>query len=155
MTSVGAQSSILKASDALKACLTEAGKREHFPTVETLFTEDDANRGVFLIVKGKVSLKVLNLPKLDRIFGLGALLGLPSTFTGRPYSLTAVAVAETDVIRVDPTEFLDIMREQPELCREATEMLGREVTFIQSALAEKRRQASLKKSTGDMVSAAS
>jgi len=32
------------------------------------------------------------------------------------------------------------MRERPDLCREATDMLGRELTFIQSALAERRRQ---------------
>ncbi len=31
------------------------------------------------------------------------------------------------------------MTQQPELCREATDLLSREVTFIQAALAERRR----------------
>jgi hypothetical protein len=31
------------------------------------------------------------------------------------------------------------MSQQPELCREATDLLSLEVTFIQAALAERRR----------------
>jgi hypothetical protein len=42
-------------------------------------------------------------------------------------------------------DFVRLMRERPELCREATEMLGREVTFIQSALAERRKHAASRK----------
>jgi len=41
---------------------------------------------------------------------------------------------------VPQEEFLQLMREHPDLCREATDMLGRELTFVQSALAERRRQ---------------
>jgi hypothetical protein len=37
------------------------------------------------------------------------------------------------------------------LCRECTEMLGREVTFIQAALAERRKVAGLKKVLGHKV----
>ncbi|MGC2110803.1 MAG: cyclic nucleotide-binding domain-containing protein [Candidatus Korobacteraceae bacterium] len=145
MKRVGAQSYILKTSDVLRARLTEAGKREHIPAQNALFREDDGNVGVFLIVKGKVCLSVRNVPKLDRLLGNGSLLGLPSTFTGRPYSLTAVAVSESEVVHVSQEDFLQLMREQTELCREATDMLGREVTFIQSALAERRKQVALKK----------
>jgi CRP-like cAMP-binding protein len=145
MKRVGAQSRILKASDVLRANLTQAGKQEYFAAQNALFREDDGNIGVFLIVKGKVCLSVRNVPKLDRLFGRGSVLGLPSTFTGRPYSLTAIAVAESEVVHVSPEEFLQLMRDQTELCREATEMLGREVTFIQSALAERRRQAAVKR----------
>jgi CRP-like cAMP-binding protein len=85
-------------------------------------------------------MSVRNLPNLNRDFGAGSLLGLPSTFTGRPYSLTAVALVDSEVVYVKTQEFLALMRDRPDLCREATDMLGREVTFIQSALAERRRQ---------------
>jgi CRP-like cAMP-binding protein len=138
---VGSQSPILKASDALKASLIESGKKEHFSATSVLFREDGDNAGVFLVIKGKVCMSVKNLPRLDRLFGSGSVLGLPSSFTGRPYSLTATAVTEADVVQVEQEDFVRLMRERPELCREATEMLGREVTFIQSALAERRRQA--------------
>jgi CRP-like cAMP-binding protein len=148
---VGSQSHILKASDALKASLIEAGKKEHFSATSILFREDGENAGVFLVLKGKVCLSVKNMPRLDRLFGSGSVLGLPSSFTGRPYSLTATAVSEADVVQVAQEDFVRLMRERPELCREATEMLGREVTFIQSALAERRRQASSTRTPGGGV----
>lgn len=139
--SVGSQTRILKASDALKASLLKIGKKEYFSATSLLFSEDGDNTGVFLVLKGKVCMSVKNLPRLDRLFGSGSLLGLPSTFTGHTYSLTAIAVTPADVVHVAQEDFVRLMRERPELCREATEMLGREVTFIQSALAERRRQA--------------
>jgi hypothetical protein len=93
--SVGAQSLILKASDALKACLVQAGKKGSFPATNTLFREDGDNPGVFLVVKGKVCLSMKSMPRLDRLFGSGSLLGLPFRLTGRPYSLTAIAPPPT------------------------------------------------------------
>ena len=96
--------------------------------------------GVYLVCTGKVRMSVRNLPEPGPGFPGGSLLGLPSTFTGRPYSLTAVTLTESDVLHVPQNQFLELMRERPELCREATDILGREVTFIQGALAERRRQ---------------
>lgn len=149
MTHVGARCNILKASPTLRTSLEATGRKERFSATQPLFREDGNNAGVFLVVKGKACMSVKGLPKLDRMFSAGSLLGLPSTFTGHPYSLTATALTEVDVVHVSAEEFLRLMREQTELCREATEMLGREVTFIQSALAERRKQAVARK----MVSA--
>jgi hypothetical protein len=41
------------------------------------------------------------------------------------------------------------MLERPDLCGEATEMLGREMTFIQSALAERQRQVGSARTSSD------
>jgi CRP-like cAMP-binding protein len=140
MKNVGSRANILKVSSELKASLEVAGCKKRHPAAEVLFREDGDSMGVFLVVAGKVRMSVRSLPNLDRDFTAGSLLGLPSTFTGRPYSLTAVTLTESDVLHVPSTEFLELMRERPELCREATDILGREVTFIQTALAERRRQ---------------
>jgi CRP-like cAMP-binding protein len=145
MTSLGTPCGFLEASDDMRSCLESAGEKQHLSANQILFREEDSNSGVFLLVKGKVRMSVRNLPKLDRIFSAGSLLGLPSTFTGRSYSLTAEALTEVDAIHVLQPNFLQIMKERSELCREATEMLGREVTFIQAALAERRRQAAKNK----------
>ena len=139
--SVGTKSEILNASDALKSCLAEIGIKQQYSADSTLFREDGDNTGVFLVIKGKVCLSVRGLPRLDRQFGSGSVLGLPSTFTGHPYSLTATAMTAVEVTYVAQDAFVRLMRERPELCREATEMLGREVTFIQSALTERRKEA--------------
>jgi CRP-like cAMP-binding protein len=140
MKSVGVKSNILKVSDELKAGLESAGRKRELPPAHVLFSEDGESAGVFLVFKGKVLMGVRNLPELDRVFSGGSLLGLPATFTGHPYSLTAVTVVRSDIVHLPREEFLQLMRERPDLCREATDMLGREVTFIQSALAERCRQ---------------
>ncbi len=151
MANAGALCNTLKASGELKTCLGAAGIKQHFNPAQFLFREDSKNTGVFLVVKGRVRMSVETLPKLDRLFAAGSVLGLPSTFTGRPYSLTAQASTDADVMHVTPEAFLDLMRQRPDLCREATEILGREVTFIQSALAERRRQAAaLKKAPAQL-----
>ena len=140
MKNVGAKANILTASEELRSTLGAAGSNQHYPASQVLFHEDGKCAGVYLVCKGKVRMSVKDLPNLDRDFTAGSLLGLPSTFTGRPYSLSAVALVASDVVYVPSRDFLELMRERPDLCREATDILGREVTFIQSALAERRRQ---------------
>ena len=145
MTNVAAQCSFLKASADLKAALEPVGSRECFSNSQVLFREDDGNSGVFLLLRGKIRMGVKGVAKLDRLFPAGSLLGLPSTFTGHNYSLSAQAVTDVEVVHISQASFLKLMRERSELCREATEMLGREVTFIQSALAERRKLAAKNK----------
>ena len=137
---VGEQCQILKVSDVFEACLAEIGEKRHFPEADILFCENGNNAGVFLVVKGKICLSLRGMPELDRIFESRSLLGLPATFSGKPYSLTATAVIEADVVHVAQEEFLSLMRERPALCCAAIEILGREMTFIQTALEERRRQ---------------
>ncbi len=138
--SVGEQNLILRASDLLKASLAEIGKTKNFPAAHVLFGEDEDNVGVFLVAAGIVCMSVKSLPKLDRLFGSGSVLGLPSTFTGRPYTLTAKAITDADVVHVLREDFLLLMLRRPDLCRESTEILGREITFIQSVMAERQRR---------------
>jgi len=145
MMNVGAQCSFLNVSPELKGSLEPVGQIERFSASQALFREDDGNSGVFVVLNGKVRMGVRGLPKLDRLLSAGSVLGLPSTFTGHPYSLSAEALTEVDAIHVRQEIFLQLMKERPDLCREATEMLGREVTFIQSALAERRKQAATQK----------
>jgi CRP-like cAMP-binding protein len=139
MAKVGTKTNILRASSKLKKSLATAGVLKCYSSKHHLFEVDQENEGVYLVLKGRVCLSVRDLDKLDRVFSSGSLLGVPATFTGHPYSLAAVAVTDAEVLHVDRKSFLDLMTQQPELCREATDMLSREVTFIHAALAERRR----------------
>jgi CRP/FNR family transcriptional regulator, cyclic AMP receptor protein len=143
MKNVGPKANILKTSAKLKKSLLAAGVVEEFSPRQCLFEVDQENQGVYLVMKGKVRLYVRDYPRLDRIFSAGSLLGVPATFTGHPYSLGASAVTAAEVLHVGQKAFLDLMTQQPELCREAADLLSREVTFIQAALAERRRSKSL------------
>ena len=140
MANVGMKANTLKVSDMLKKSLESAGVLERYPSEHCLFDADQQNQGVYLVVKGKVRLSVQDLRKFDRVFSVGSLLGVPATFIGRPYSLAAVAVTDAEVLHVEREAFLNLMTQQPELCREAIDMLSREVSFIHAALAERRRQ---------------
>lgn len=142
MQPVGSKTNILKVSANLKEALLRAGVLKQFSPQQSLFDVDDENDGAFLVVKGKVRMYVQDYPRLDRTFGAGSLLGVPATFTGHPYSLGATVVTAASVVHVGKQAFLDLMSQQPELCREATDLLSREVTFIQAALAERRRSKS-------------
>jgi CRP-like cAMP-binding protein len=143
MANVGRVPSILKVSSKLKRALISVGVVERYPSEDILFEVDQKNQGVYLVLKGKVSLTVPDLHRLDRVFSSGSLLGVPATFTGHTYSLAAVAVTDAEVVHVERQKFLDLMTEQPDLCRETTDMLSREVSYIHAALAEKRRQKSV------------
>lgn len=136
---MGPKTNILKVSAKLRKSLAKLGTPEQFAPHQVLFDEDEESHGVYLVTKGKVRLYVRDYPKLDRVFPSGSLLGVPATFTAHPYSLGAAAATATEVVHVGREAFLDLMTQQPELCREATDLLSREVTFIQAALAERRR----------------
>jgi CRP-like cAMP-binding protein len=137
MKNVGPGSNILSAPQGLKASLEALGQAEHVPAGGVLFKTGDENLGVFLIRKGKVCLRVEGLARLDRVFPAGSVLGLPATFTGSDYSLTAVAVTDAVVLRIPRDEFLRLMREESVLCQQATDMLSKEVSFIQGAVTQR------------------
>jgi CRP-like cAMP-binding protein len=139
MQNLGSKANILKVSGRLKKSLITAGVVERYPSRHPVFDIDQQNQGVYLVLKGRVCLTVKDFHKLDRVFPPGSLLGVPATFTGGPYSLAAVAVTDAEVLHVEREVFLNLMTKQPELCRETADMLSREVSFIQGALAERRR----------------
>ena len=134
MKNVGSASNILKTSPELKSALESLALEQPLAAGEVLFQTSDENVGVYLVGKGKVCLRVDGVPRLDRNFPAGSLLGLPATFTGSPYSLTAVAVINSVVLHVTREDFLHLMRQEPILCRQATDTLSREVSFIQAAI---------------------
>jgi CRP-like cAMP-binding protein len=137
MKSVGPASNILSAPPDLKNSLETLGQTAQVSAGTVIFKTGDENLGVFLIRKGKVCLRVEELPHLDRVFPAGSLLGLPATFTRSQYSLTAIAVTKSEVLLVPPDKFLRLMQEKPVLCQQATDMLSREVSFIQTAVRQR------------------
>jgi CRP-like cAMP-binding protein len=129
----------LLASLSLIGEVETAGTAQAYSSEAPLFTLGETSRGVFLVRYGNVKMGIDGLPEFDRVFGSGALLGLPSTITGDDYSLTARAADGCEAVFVPRERFLQLLQDRPDLCRETTEMLSREMSFIQKALAQKRR----------------
>jgi CRP/FNR family transcriptional regulator, dissimilatory nitrate respiration regulator len=90
---------LLLAQSDLQQQLIEAGSRQRYRRGDFLFRRGNPVRGVFLILSGEVRLgfdkNPANFPSRD--FGPGTVLGLPATLSDSPYSLTAEAIAETEV----------------------------------------------------------
>jgi CRP-like cAMP-binding protein len=140
MKRVGRLCKTLATSKDLAEALKVACHIRHFEAESALFHEGEANNGVFLVCDGVARLRVPGARQLDRLFSKGSVLGLPSTFTGNPYSLTATCITDCDVVHMNKEDFLQLMNERPDLCREATSILSAEVAFILSALGKRRRK---------------
>ena len=134
---VGNHSKALLAPTPLERAVKSAGEIKHFRSGSVLFDAGDKNRGIFLVCSGTVSLQVPEASHLDRAFSTGSILGLPSAFVGRPYSLTAACLTDCEVAHVGKRKFVELMTRRPALCREATDILSREMSFILSALGKR------------------
>jgi CRP-like cAMP-binding protein len=105
-----------------------------------LFRRGDPGRGVFLIREGKVSLHLDGKTQLypADTLGHGAIIGLPATFSGEKYSLTAKVSEDAELAFVSREDFLALMAEDTKLCLEAMHMLGAEIASIRAALVSRR-----------------
>jgi len=150
MKNVGHLSKTLLAPAGLRKALQGVGKTDNFPCGSVLFHAGDRNKGIFLICDGRLCLQVPGAAHLERTFSAGSILGLPSTFIGKPYSLTGTCVTECSVIHIGKKKFLELMTRRLDLCREATDILSREVAFIFSALGTRSRETCVKRSARDL-----
>jgi CRP-like cAMP-binding protein len=137
MNRAGRVCKILASSKELVEALKVGCCIRHLEAESVLFDEGEKNYGVFLICSGIVRLRVPGVRQLDRFFSTGSVLGLPSTFTGNAYSLTATCITDCEFVQVAERQFLQLMIEQPNLCREATSILSAEVAFILSAMGKR------------------
>ncbi len=126
----------LLAHDELKQGLIEAGSRMYFDRGKFLFRRGDEVRGVFLILTGKVRLGLSGestaFPSRD--LGPGAILGLPAALSDSPYSLTAEAIAKTEVVYLSRAALLDLLRTHSKLCLEVMNLLSEELTTTRNIL---------------------
>lgn len=107
-----------------------------------LFRRGDPGVGVFLIRKGKVSLRLERVGDLlqSRTLGRGSLVGLPATFTGATYSLTAEVTEDAELDFVARDDFLALMGKDPHICLQAMNLLSIEIASLRSALVSRKTQ---------------
>jgi CRP-like cAMP-binding protein len=90
-----------------------------------LFKRGEVSFGMFLVLRGRVSLDfgVDGSSPLNKAYGPGALIGLPATLTGRPYSMTATVTDDAELGLVSCETLKALLREQPQACQELLTML--------------------------------
>ena len=107
---------------ALETCCQKFQEPKH----KVLFRRGEPAFGMFLVLKGEVSLDfgVDGSNPLNKAYGPGALVGLPATLTGRSYSMTATVTEDADLGFISIKALRNLLREQPELCQQLLTILS-------------------------------
>lgn len=100
------------------------------PKHTVLFKRGQAAFGMFLVMRGKVTLDfgVDGSCSLNGAYGPGALVGLPATLTGRTYSMTATVTDNAELGFISSKGLKGILRQQPKLCRQLLDILSAKIT---------------------------
>jgi CRP-like cAMP-binding protein len=108
----------------LQRALTLHGKKLWRPESTVLFRRGDKAKGMFFVLSGKVRVDFGVDSAYWRTYGPGALVGLPSTLTRRPYNLTATVTEDAELVFWSPQDLNSLLRKNPELCHEVLAILG-------------------------------
>jgi CRP-like cAMP-binding protein len=105
------------------------------PKGATLFRRGGAVSGVFLIRSGRVSLGLDYKTRIypARMLRPGAIVGLPATVSGSPYSLTAKVVKDSELAFVPRKAVVACLKNNPVLCLQVVDMLSGEIAHVRSA----------------------
>jgi CRP-like cAMP-binding protein len=100
-----------------------------------LFRAGDQARGAFIIRKGQVRLSLGENPSLypSRILGPGHVIGLPATFSGEPYSLTAEVAEDCELDFIPQNRFLELLKSQPTIGCQVVRVLSEEIYDMRHA----------------------
>lgn len=102
-----------------------------------LFHQDDPAVGVYILHEGSISLSMIS-PSGQSLVNVqalvGSLLGLPALISNKPYSLTAVAHAGSQVSFVSRAEFIALMQSDPQLSFKILKILAAEVRSARRAV---------------------
>ena len=93
-----------------------------------LFRQGEPARGVYLIRRGSVVLSFDD--RRHRRAGRGWILGLPSTFSGRPYSLTAITAESCEFAFIPREKVVEFVRLNPALGVHLLDILASEISAV-------------------------
>ena len=100
-----------------------------------LFRAEQPGRGAFLIRSGQVKLTLDGAPGLypARTLDSGAVIGLPATFSGEPYSLTAEVKRTCRLDFIPRRKLLNFLRRNPEAGFQIARVLSEEIFQMRRA----------------------
>jgi CRP-like cAMP-binding protein len=102
-----------------------------------LFRQGEEPVGVYILRKGLA--KLTSRSDGDAILsvqaGPGSLLGVPAVVGGKPYSLTAEAMAGAELSLLRSNDFVHLMHTEPALSFRVLQVLAEEVRFARESIA--------------------
>lgn len=93
-----------------------------------LFRTGQPARGAFLVCSGRVRMNLAHSPLYPtRCLGPGSVIGLPATFSGEPYSLTAKADCDCQLNFIPRARLLELLRRNPTVGFQIVRILSEEI----------------------------
>ena len=108
------------------------------PKGAVLFRRGESAFGVFWVRKGSIGLRLDaedGKALWDRTATVDSIVGLPGTLAGGRYSLTAVALEESELAFIDRQALIELIQGDPGLGLELMRALADEVLQIRARLA--------------------
>jgi len=91
---------------------------------DVLFQRGQKAVGMFVIVRGRVSLDFGVDSAFARVYGPGALVGLPATLTRRNYAMTATVTEDAELVFWSLRDLDALLQKRYDFCRQLLEILG-------------------------------
>jgi CRP/FNR family cyclic AMP-dependent transcriptional regulator len=98
--------------------LARVSTRRTYPRDSVIFFEDDEGDALFIINRGRVKVAKFSGEGKEfilAILGTGDFFGDMSLLDGKPRSATVVAIDDTDVSIIRRTDFISLVRENPQM----------------------------------------
>lgn len=113
----------------LNKALRTASKPVKKKKGDVLFRAGSQARGAFVVKSGKVQLELQGAGGLypTRTLGPGAIIGLPATVSGEPYSLTAEAMQDCELEFISRKELLALLQHNPTAALQILRILSEEI----------------------------
>jgi CRP-like cAMP-binding protein len=101
-----------------------------------LFRTGGPARGAVRILQGQVRLTLERAAGLypTRTLGPGSIIGLPATFSGKPYSLTAEAAEDCNLDFIPRRKLLSLVRRKPKIEFQIVRILSEEIFQMRKAV---------------------
>lgn len=101
-----------------------------------LFRQGDSPEGIYIVRSGEIALTMTSVTGescLRLTAGPGSVLGLPAVISNKPYSLTVIAQAGSQVVFVSSDRFHPLMAAEPDLSFMVLQLLAAEAHLTRNA----------------------
>ncbi len=106
-----------------------------------IFRAGQPVRGTFLIRRGQVAMRPLHPSCFPtRTVGSGRMIGLPATFSGEPYSLTAEAKTDCLLYFISRPMMLSLLRHSPKVGYHIVRILSEDIFHMRKSAAANKDQ---------------
>jgi CRP/FNR family transcriptional regulator, cyclic AMP receptor protein len=104
-------------TDSDRQALARTATRRRYQRGDLIFQKDDPGQTLFIVASGSVRIYVPSSQGADltlAVFGPGNFFGDLSLLDGRPRSASAAALTDTNVVALERSDFVALIRSRPE-----------------------------------------